>query len=1087
MSTKLSWETILRSRLVLGACLAILGFIALPAVGQQADSAAPSPAPAVKDATPPDAGAAGVSEAEQHFRKGVELYNGGLYLEALSEFNRALALDPQMENAKTYREKCNGKLSVGAAGGDATAVPTFDTLDPESVHTEAETPQLSAEELKIKRVAELLKSAQRYLDAERYKRAVQLYEEVLIIAPDNERALEGLHKATIGASANSSTRAQQKVEEGKAMINKYIEEEKQLPEGADARGIKPYRITVPFVGEEYVEPQKKSDIEKLLDSPVGIEFENIHLSEIVEFISDSWDVNIVIDDRVVKRPPKNVPAPVATTPTAGPGQYPGMPGVPGAPGAFPGAPGQPGRPGAPGTIGARPFAPMAAQQTTTNQGGGDYGMGYVTDGIVPYINLKDVTMREALKALLRPLNLDFAVQPGFIWISTPQRIREESFEELETRYYELRNAGAETLYKIVLRNPGGSGGGMGGYGGGMGGYGGGRMGGMGGYGGGMGGMGGGMGGYGGGMGGGMGGMGGYGGGMGGMGGYGGGMGGMGGGMGGYGGGMGGMGGYGGGMGGRMGGMGGYGGGMGGIQIQNIAQLFSTVSDSMVGETPAIIGTAGLSVGGTGQVGAARVGGTYGGGRQAATQPAGTGATAGRARNAEGDEPEIVRLLRLLVNDVYEPGSDEPISRMIYVPHTNQLIVHNTPTNLGNLEKQLDELDITPKQVSIEAKFLTIKNQDLKKIGFKYNSSASDLNGRAQQIPSLAATTYNYDINGDGVAEAIPFYQRPDGSNVITNTVRNAVLDAIASPNPPGTFTLTGILTNNQDGDKISATFDYLNQLEESELLSAPRVTTMNRKPAVIADLTTEYFVSQVISEVISSEAGFGGTAQLGYTQQVVPQPFNFGITLSVTPQISGSDQVRLWLNPQVTTRGIQKTFEQRSVIGGSEFTSTITLPNTSTQAVWTNVIVHDGDTLVLGGLVSDQTIKSKHKLPYLADIPIVGFFFQGKSKQANQSSLLIFVTPTIIDTTGSRFFEAGTTPSQSRRISKGQPVTPETVRVGASGAAPVEAEASPATAPSDAAMESAPAASEAPKAAEKPKKAKAASNKKAGTSGPAEL
>jgi len=85
------------------------------------------------------------------------------------------------------------------------------------------------------------------------------------------------------------------------------------------------------------------------------------------------------------------------------------------------------------------------------------------------------------------------------------------------------------------------------------------------------------------------------------------------------------------------------------------------------------------------------------------------------------------------------------------------------------------------------------------------------------------------------------------------------------------------------------------------------------------------------------------------------------------------------------------------------------LPNTSTQAVWTNVIVHDGDTLVLGGLVSDSTVKGLHKMPYLADIPVIGFFFRGKSRSVRQSSLLIFVTPTIIDTTGARFFEAGFT------------------------------------------------------------------------------
>ncbi len=1001
MSTRLS-HVMSASMFSLALCLALVATASFPALAQESDSSAGAQASAAEAAPATDVQGASVGEAGQHFRKGVELYNQGLFLDALSEFNRALALDPNDERAQIYRDKANSKLELSAAGQDPNAVPAFETLDPQSIKTDAESPQLSAEELKIKRVAELLAEAEMLLENQRYRKAVQTFEQVMLIAPDNERAKKGLHEATLWASKESIKEKELQVEKERAQIRESMEDAKTLPEGAGPDGIKPYRISVPVIEERYEAPEVKSEIEKILESPVSVEFENIHLSEIVEFISDSYDLNMVIDDRVVERPVKAVPvptgAPQPTTPTPYPTPYPGA------------APQQ-----QPPMMRQPQMGPNVPNQTGTQA---YTDVVFVTDGMVPYINLKSVTLRDALKALLRPLNLSFSVQPGFVWISTPDRIRLESFEELETRYYELRNAGAETLFKIVLRNPGGGGGGMmggmggmggrmGGYGGGMGGYGGGMSGG---YGGGMSGGygGGGMGGYGGGMSGGYGGgmSGGYGGG--GMGGYGGGMsGGYGGGMGGYGGGMGGMGGYGGGMGGR-GGMGGYGGG-GGIQIQNISQLFGTINDAQVGETPAIIGTAGLTTGGTGGLTSTRTGATsqYGGGYSGAQGQAGLGQTAGMSNTLEGDEPEIVRLLRMLVDDVYEPGNPDAISRMIYVPHTNQLIVHNTASNLANLEKQLSQLDVTPKQVSIEAKFLTIKAEDLNKVGFKWDITQSDLNGRNQKIPEIDEfETYSYDINGDGTEEEIPFYTKPDGSNVITNTVAQAITTALASPGPAGTFSISGILTDNQDGDKVSVVFDYLNSLEESELLSAPRVTTMNRKPAVIADLSTEYFVSSVFTQIATTEGTLGGSGQLGYTQQVTPQPFNFGITLSVTPQISGGDQVRLWLNPQVTTRGLEKKFTQRSVIEGVEIIDEITLPNTATQAVWTNVIVHDGDTLVLGGLVSDQTIKGTQKLPYLADIPVLGFFFRGKSKQVTQSSLLIFVTPTIIDTTGARFFEA---------------------------------------------------------------------------------
>ena len=227
----------------------------------------------------------------------------------------------------------------------------------------------------------------------------------------------------------------------------------------------------------------------------------------------------------------------------------------------------------------------------------------VTHGYVQRINLNNVSLRQALKAMLRPMNLDYAVQNGFVWISTPQKIRTESFEKLETRYYQLRNASADTLPKIVVRNPGSGGGalarGQGGYGGGQGGYGGGQ------------------------------------GGYGGFGGYGGGRGGYGGGQGGY---------------------GGGGGGYGGGQIfSNISELFSTIDDRTVGETPAIIGLSGTTGGG----GAAENYGTgnydRGGGRAGFRSPGaapGAGAQGGQFSNlsdlfttiddgAVGEPPAII--------------------------------------------------------------------------------------------------------------------------------------------------------------------------------------------------------------------------------------------------------------------------------------------------------------------------------------------------------------------------------------------------------------------------------------------------------------
>ena len=198
---------------------------------------------------------------------------------------------------------------------------------------------------------------------------------------------------------------------------------------------------------------------------------------------------------------------------------------------------------------------------------------FVSDGYLPYIQLNDIAMGDALRAILRGLNLDYRVEGNFIFITSPEKLRQETFEDLETRVYELNNAYPDTLPKIVVRGGPASanpqfGGGYGGYGRPAGGYG-------------QQPWGGGYGGYGGGMG------------MGGRG--------MSGAYGMYGAGQ--MGGMGMPMGGGFGGMGmPMGGGFGGMgmpmggpdvtMISNISDLFSNIDDRMVGEEPARIGAYG---------------------------------------------------------------------------------------------------------------------------------------------------------------------------------------------------------------------------------------------------------------------------------------------------------------------------------------------------------------------------------------------------------------------------------------------------------------------------------------------------------------
>lgn len=988
----------------------------------------------------PPAGMAGdgdqtsIPPEQLHYRQGVSLYSQGLYREALESFERALAMNENYDLARQMAQKCEAKLNLEAAGAETGAVPRVETLVPtelETLSAEGAEALLSVEEIKARRVRDLMEQAQVYMENQLYEEAVKRYEEVLLIQPKNRQAHDSLKQATIGMYESRRKDAERQNEIDAERRREHMERLKNLPEGADAGGIKPFKVPVD-VTEEALEVVEKteSEIEAALDDPVSIEFEGEHINRIVEFISEYVGINIVVDTRVVKPPQDAIPAPTAAygTPTTGvPGTYgavaPAFGAAAGTPAARRGAlaagGGLRGTTGAPGTTTAS--SPYGTTTTSTTQPKDET----VTDGIVPYINLRDVTLRDALNALLRSLNLTFEVQEKFIWISTPEKIRTESFEKLETRYYELINAGAENL-DIDPPPYGGGGYGGGGYGGGRGGYGGGGGGryGGGGYGGrGRSGYGGGSSRYGGGRSGGSrygggrsGRRGGYGGGgfyslteepvyftdmaYGGRGGYGGG------GRGGYGGGRGGGGRYGGGRaGGQYGGGGRYGGGAGGQYGRGGGgygggyQAYS--------EMPIIIGFTGVGSGGTRTTTGTTQGRTTttAQGTQAQTREGGVTAEGG-IETLEG-APNIISMLQYMVSPVIEPQTGEVLSYMIYNPTTNQLVARNTPTNLDLLEEQLEQIDIMPKQVTIEAKFVTVSVSDLDKVGFEWDFNLSDVGGRSRAVPGLEETTYPYDINGDGVLEDIPFYTRPDGTSVINNTITQGLLNALANPGPPGAFNFTGTITDNEDGDSLGVTFDFLNSLTETELLSAPKVTTLSRRRAVIRDYTSRTFITDAETVIVTTDPGpLGGASNASASQYIYPETFEFGITLTVTPQVSGSDLVRLWLNPFVDSFVGQDTYTTTTVVEGEEIETTTTYPQIATQEIYTNVLVHDGDTLVLGGMISDRTSKGDERLPYLADIPLLGFFFRGKSREVAQNSLLIFVTVDIVDPTGSRYFES---------------------------------------------------------------------------------
>jgi type II secretory pathway component HofQ len=185
----------------------------------------------------------------------------------------------------------------------------------------------------------------------------------------------------------------------------------------------------------------------------------------------------------------------------------------------------------------------------------------------------------------------------------------------------------------------------------------------------------------------------------------------------------------------------------------------------------------------------------------------------------------------------------------------------------------------------------------------------------------------------------------------------------------GAFTF-GRVTNNYF---LSATLTAAASQGKVKVLSDPKIATLSGKKASI-NITTQ--IPYVTSNV----------APTGVTSQSVSY-VTTGITLDVTPTINADGRVTLDVNPTVS---------QPSAVVASA--GTTGAPAVDSRTAKTTVLVQDGETIVIGGLITDSITNTTAKVPLLGDIPFLGWLFKKKSIDRTRVELLIFVTPKVIAT-----------------------------------------------------------------------------------------
>ncbi|MDX8387473.1 MAG: hypothetical protein R8M46_02920 [Ghiorsea sp.] len=208
------------------------------------------------------------------------------------------------------------------------------------------------------------------------------------------------------------------------------------------------------------------------------------------------------------------------------------------------------------------------------------------------------------------------------------------------------------------------------------------------------------------------------------------------------------------------------------------------------------------------------------------------------------------------------------------------------------------------------------------------------------------------------------------SNVALNT---ALATASTGTLSSVTATLTG--QNNTATDQVSTVINALKEQGNVRMISQPRLMMLNNQSSLIKVGTDQPFFSQ------TTTPGTGGSAAT-VTESV--RVVTVGLVLAVTTQISADGWVMLDASPIITR-----------LVGTATSPGGSTAPILDIKQASTLVRLRDGETVVIGGLIQDETTENERKVPFLGDIPLLGGLFTGSFKHKKRSELVIFLTPKI--------------------------------------------------------------------------------------------
>jgi general secretion pathway protein D len=293
------------------------------------------------------------------------------------------------------------------------------------------------------------------------------------------------------------------------------------------------------------------------------------------------------------------------------------------------------------------------------------------------------------------------------------------------------------------------------------------------------------------------------------------------------------------------------------------------------------------------------------------------------------------------------------------PATNSIIITAAEPLYRNLRQVIEQLDRRRAQVYIESLIVEVSSTNAAELGIQWQA----LIGSGNQNTGFGGTNYT---NAGGVP----------GSNIVNLSQNiNGILNPSAqstTPVPPAPGLNLGLLTKFNGVYGMSALITALATTQGTNILSTPNLITLDNEEARIV-------VGQNVPIVTGQYAQTGATTTVTPFQTISRQ--DVGLTLRVRPQISDNGLVKMQI------------YQEVSSIYNQNFASGIILNKRNIES---NVLVDDGQIIVLGGLIEDSYSDGSSGIPFLNNIPIIGALFRSDSKSRTKTNLLVFIRPYIL-------------------------------------------------------------------------------------------